>query len=376
MQKLKNSLPAAMLLLSCAFTSCIQDEAPNAEADITACTLPDAGMLIRTPVITNDEVKFYTNGWNDVTKLAPSFTLTEGATIEPANGTVRNFTTPQTYTVTSQDGQWKKTYKVSFISDDPVTTYHFENVKYYTYGDNSSSGKEPQKFYQIFTETTTEGNTMDWASGNAGFMITHSTSPATDYPTCQAENGVEGKCVKLETKDTGALGKIFKAPIAAGNLFTGEMTNNFLASDKAKLTHFGVPFRKSPTYLTGFYKYKAGAKVTDANQAEVKGKKDTFDVYAVFFETSKETPYLDGTNSLTSKNIVSIARLTDKKETDEWTYFSIKFQPMNGKTVDAARLKEGKYSLAIVMSSSIDGAKFIGAVGSTLYIDEMELFYE
>uniref|UniRef100_A0AB33J5M1 PCMD domain-containing protein n=1 Tax=Prevotella sp. GTC17254 TaxID=3236794 RepID=A0AB33J5M1_9BACT len=375
MQKLKNSLPAAILLLSCAFTSCIQDEAPNAEADITACTLPDAGMLIRTPVITNDEVKFYTNGWNDVTKLAPSFTLTEGATIEPANGTVRNFTTPQTYTVTSQDGQWKKTYKVSFISDDPVTTYHFENVKYYTYGDNSSSGKEPQKFYQIFTETTTEGNTMDWASGNAGFMITHSTSPATDYPTCQAENGVEGKCVKLETKDTGALGKIFKAPIAAGNLFTGEMTNNFLASDKAKLTHFGVPFRKSPTYLTGFYKYKAGAKLTDASLNEVKGK-DTFDIYAVFFETSKETPYLDGTNSLTSKNIVSIARLTDKKETDEWTYFSIKFQPMNGKTVDAARLKEGKYSLAIVMSSSIDGAKFIGAVGSTLYIDEMELFYE
>ncbi|KGI59923.1 hypothetical protein HMPREF3034_02306 [Prevotella sp. DNF00663] len=376
MLKFKYSLLAAMALLSCTFTSCIQDEAQNAEADITACALTNTSMLIRTPVITNDEVKFYINGWNDVTKLAPTFTLTDGATIEPASGTVRNFMTPQTYTVTSQDGQWKKTYKVSFISDDPATTYHFEKIKYFVEKDYIHGNGQDKEYYQIFTDNTSDGGIMDWASGNAGYKITHSQDTPDTYPTCQAENGFIGKCVKLETKDTGKLGKMFKAPIAAGNLFTGEFSSNLFVANMATLTHFGVPFRKTPTYLTGFYKYKAGAKVTDANLDEVKGQKDTFDVYAVFFETSKDTPYLDGTNSLTSPNIVSMARLTEKKETDEWTFFSIKFQPMNGKTIDANKLKEGKYSLAIVMSSSIDGAKFIGAVGSTLYIDEMELLYE
>ena len=35
-----------------------------------------------------------------------------------------------------------------------------------------------------------------------------------------------------------------------------------------------------------------------------------------------------------------------------------------------------KYKLGIVFSSSVDGAYFRGAVGSTLYIDEVELICE
>lgn len=111
------------LMAGVMFSSCIKDEPLNAEADITGITV-DGPKLIRQPVITNNEVHFYVNGWEDVTHLAPKFTLTEGATIEPASGTERDFTQPQVYTVTSQDGKWKKTYKVSFTSDDVVTSYH------------------------------------------------------------------------------------------------------------------------------------------------------------------------------------------------------------------------------------------------------------
>ena len=39
-------------------------------------------------------------------------------------------------------------------------------------------------------------------------------------------------------------------------------------------------------------------------------------------------------------------------------------------------LKNGKYKLAIVFSSSIMGAYFEGAVGSELWIDEVEIKYE
>lgn len=39
-------------------------------------------------------------------------------------------------------------------------------------------------------------------------------------------------------------------------------------------------------------------------------------------------------------------------------------------------LKNGKYKLAIVLSSSINGAYFIGAIGSTLWVDELEIVCE
>lgn len=115
------------MLAGLLFSSCIREEALNAEADITGVTV-DGPTLIRRPVITNDEVIFYVNGWEDLTRLSPQFTVTEGATIEPASGTEHDFTQPQSYTVTSQDRQWKKTYKVSFVSDDVATEYHFDEM--------------------------------------------------------------------------------------------------------------------------------------------------------------------------------------------------------------------------------------------------------
>ena len=55
----------AGLLLS----SCIKEEALNAEADITD-VMVDGTTLVRKPVITNNEVLFYVNGWEDLTNLA------------------------------------------------------------------------------------------------------------------------------------------------------------------------------------------------------------------------------------------------------------------------------------------------------------------
>lgn len=110
-------------------SSCIKDEALNAEADILSCEVSE-GILIRKPVILNDEIKLYVNSWDDVTNLAPKFTLTEGATIEPASGTTRDFSTAQTYKVTSQDGQWSKVYKVKFISGGIPTDYHLNTFAF------------------------------------------------------------------------------------------------------------------------------------------------------------------------------------------------------------------------------------------------------
>ena len=125
--KLKNLI--ACFFLGFIMVSCIQDEAPNAEADIIACSVP-GDVLNRDPIIENDRITLMVKKGTTVTDLAPKFTLTPGATIIPESGSVLDFSVPQSYIVTSEDGKWKKTYQVEIsFSGVTNTVYHFENVK-------------------------------------------------------------------------------------------------------------------------------------------------------------------------------------------------------------------------------------------------------
>ena len=109
------------------------------------------------------------------------------------------------------------------------------------------------------------------------------------------------------------------------------------------------------------------------NGEEVKGKKDQCDIYAIFYETDENVKYLDGFNGLTSPNLISVARISDQKETDEWMRFYIPFVAKPGKVIDKVKLAKGGYQLSIVFSSSLKGDVFEGAEGSTLWIDEVEI---
>lgn len=184
------------------------------------------------------------------------------------------------------------------------------------------------------------------------------------------------KCVKLETKDTGSFGAMVKMYIAAGNLFIGSFEVGQALNDAMKATRFGFPYFYKPKSLKGYYKYKAGAQFSVKGEI-VANRKDQCDIYGVLYETDGNVQFLDGSNSLDSKDIVALARDLDQlKETDEWTEFNFDFEPQNNKTIDSEKLEKGVYKLAIVFSSSVDGAKFEGAVGSTLYIDQVEIVNE
>ena len=358
------------LLLSITLMSCIRDEAPNAEADILTCVVP-ADILKRDPVIENNKVTLMVKADIDLAHQSPEFTLTPGATISPASGTERDFTSPQYYTVTSEDGNWKKEYQVSYIIAGISTEYHFEDVDSvvktnYTY----------DVFYDLDEAT---GNRINWASGNAGFALTGMGSDRTSFPTNSTIHIKVGKGVKLETKETGSFGEGFGMPIAAGNLFMGTFDVLSALTNALKATRLGMPFEHVPTYLKGYYKYKAG-EVFQENGEPVKNKKDTWDVYAIFYEVTDKVRYLDGTiveGNYTHPNLVSVALLDDKdrKETDEWTEFYIPFVMKSGKVIDREKLKSGGYNVSIVFSSSKEGNYFRGAPGSTLYIDEVELIY-
>lgn len=361
------------LLLSITLASCIQDEAPNAEADIIGCTVP-GNILKRDPIIENKQVTLMVKADADLARQSPEFTLTPGATISPASGTERNFTQPQYYTVISQDGNWKKEYQVSYIISGISTEFHFETV-------DQVVNKNPIYTYDVFYDTDfVTGNSINWASGNAGFALTgNGTNDPGSFPTCSTAEGKIGKGVKLETMQTGSFGTGFGMPIAAGNLFMGTFDVGAALGNALKATKLGRPFEHVPTGVKGYYKYQVG-EVFEANGKPVADKKDTWDVYAVFYEVPADGKELDGTiveNNYTHPNIVSVALLDegDRKETAEWTEFYIPFVMKPGKTIDKNLLEEDGYNVSIVFSSSKEGNYFRGAPGSTLFIDEVELIY-
>ena len=377
-----------VLLLGGTWTSCIKDEAPNAEADITACILPKE--LLLKPIDVNAAFDQELNAYPiyihleknaDITKLAPEFELTKGASIDPKTGSVHDFTNPVYYKVTSEDQKWTRNYAlvVEQKKPDPVdplapSIFHLDNMKL------SKGNNKGEKKYHIPYENI-DGREIDWSSGNGGFAIAVSSAAPTEYPTFIEKNGVKGNCVKLVTRSTGAFGAQVKMPIAAGNLFLGKFDISNAINRPLEATKFGETWYKIPKRLKGYYQYKAGEKFMSKGE-EVPGKKDQCSIYAIFYESTESTPMLDGTiqeRNFKHPNMVALALLKNAVETEpgKWEYFDIEFDYKTyGKTIDKSKLADGKYHFSIVLAASNDGAKFNGAVGSTLLVDEIEVTYE
>ena len=363
--KIKSVIAGIMLCL--AVTSCIQNEALNVEAAIDGCSGSDIQQCLIDP--NEFTVQLYASRAADPSKININFNLPAGASIVPVqrfteNGiNTYNFKdeNPRLFKVTSEDGAFSATYTIRLWQTEMPFTYDFETL----------SSDNP---YHKFTEDNPSSGTiirrLELASGNPGFELTKMAKAPDGYPTVQVNGGVDGgKCVKLETKDTGSFGSMVKMYIAAGNLFIGSFeVGQALSGNAMKATHFGFPFFYYPLRLEGWYKYKAGPTFSSKGKP-VEGRKDECDIYGVLYETDDNVQFLDGSTSLNSPNIVALAR--NIKEL--WKQFNFKFEPQNGKSIDPDKLGKGIYKLAIVFSSSVDGAKFEGAVGSTLYIDKVTI---
>ena len=374
------------VLLVCAFcatlTSCFKEEPLNAECDIEYAYLhsddPEATFYQLTDSLvevysTDNVIEFGVKEDVDLTALAPEFVLTEGATIEPASGSVHDFSgnTPVSYTVTSQDGKWSRTYTV-YINHrirtiDEISTLSFEN-----------SMLDTSQRYAVWYETAADGYEINaWATGNPGFAITAGDAAPSEYPSSVLEEGYEGRGVRLITRATGTLGALFGMPIAAGNLFTGTFNTLDALGSATKATRFGTPVSQRPLSFSGYYKYTPGEEVTGEDNKPIPGKIDAGDIYAILYrntDSEGKAFTLDGDNVKTSDQIVATAIIDEVKPTKEWTPFDINFTYKE--QLDEQILRNYGYSLAIVFSSSINGAYFEGAVGSTLCIDEVKVSYE
>ncbi len=395
-----------------AATSCIQDEALNTECDIITCSFPSE-IVVSDPTITNNRVTVNVVPDADISKLAPTFTLTEGATISPASGSVQNFLNADdhtvSYTVTSQDGEWHKTYRVQVVQQLKPSEYLFNKVEL-----------DPTKKYSIFNEYDDNGNfLMAWSSGNPGYVMCGEANKAAraaygkdnykdhiweffptlavfpEGTTMKTDNDnvtsfVNGgkyahpEYIRLVTRSTGGFGAQVKMPIAAGNIFQGEFDLGSAVSQPREATWFGEPYNYKPVKLSGEYRFKAGDVFTDGKGNVVVGRKDIFSIYAIFFESDDDVKFIDSNvhyNDFMHPNMVALANLTDAHETglgdDDWVKFEIEFDyDKYKKAVNADLLAKGVYRLGIVIASSAEGDYFRGAVGSTLDVRNIKVTNE
>ena len=361
-----------------AATSCIQDEALNTECDIITCSFPSE-IVVSDPTITNNRVTVNVVPDADISKLAPTFTLTEGATISPASGSVQNFLNADdhtvNYTVTSQDGEWHKTYRVQVVQQLKPSEYLFNKVEL-----------DPTKKYSIFNEYDENGNfLMAWSSGNPGYVMCGEANKAARaaygkdnykdhiwefFPTLAVfpegttmktdndnvasfVNGgkyAQPEYIRLVTRSTGGFGAQVKMPIAAGNIFQGEFDLGSAVSQPREATRFGEPYNYKPVKLSGEYRFKAGDVFTDGKGNVVVGRKDIFSIYAIFFESDDDVKFIDSNvhyNDFMHPNMVALANLTDAHETglgdDDWVKFEIEFD-------------YGKYNKAVNADASCEAA--------------------
>jgi len=70
--------------------------------------------------ITGNNIAWTVPNGTDVTALAPTYTVSYGATGNPASGSTRNFTSPQTYTITSGDSTATNVYTVTVIQSPTI----------------------------------------------------------------------------------------------------------------------------------------------------------------------------------------------------------------------------------------------------------------
>lgn len=215
---MKRKTKTWLLLLACAATtpilvSCFKDEPANAECDIEKAwihfdnpaevvwNLNDT-IQEDSALVNRDLIVFKVKPNTDRSHLAPCFKLTPGATIMPASGSVHDFTHDTiSYTVTSEDGEWHRTYRVAVQEQRRTTldviTYRFEHFSLYQVPNSSASY---YTWYEMLSETEHEDI---WASGNGGFKLSNFSAKPDEYPTTPLAEGYQGYGVKLVTRKTG-----------------------------------------------------------------------------------------------------------------------------------------------------------------------------
>lgn len=202
------------------------------------------------------------------------------------------------------------------------------NMDFENWYENHYSSFFPNNFYW---EPNSDGNWNIWETGNSA------SKTVNIFPTERTEDAVSGSyAVRMETKS------IFGQP-AAGNIFTGHFVADMFDSQAL----FGVPFTGTPDAFRGYYKYTPG---------DISGAPDTCAIYAILSRWNGS-----------QRVEIAKAELYTYQTVSQYTYFDLEFDYLSSDIPD---------TISIVLTSSKLGDQFIGGIGSTLYADNLSLFYD
>ncbi len=114
------------------YTLTVKKNPVSACKDMLTFVLPGAA----STSISGTGIGVYVPTATDVTALAPTFTLSPFATAVPASGTVRDFTRPQTYTVTAQDGS-HRVFLATVVKSDKARAFTWAGAESGNWSDGS-----------------------------------------------------------------------------------------------------------------------------------------------------------------------------------------------------------------------------------------------
>ncbi|MDR2679907.1 MAG: PCMD domain-containing protein, partial [Tannerella sp.] len=347
-------------------TSCIQDEAPNPEADILSFVFPENSLRTRNVEIYNDYVVAYPKSHVNLRDSAiERIELSPGATYQRVANPVANDTLFY-IDVTSESKQYTKRYAIMQVGNFPEH-FGFETWVRPTTG--------------FLYENPREGD-LQWYSSNNGVAIAWNSpgKPAQDYPV--RKGALSGSAaVELRTMEgPGNIAGAMYIPCMAGSVFLGGFNALTGLTNPLRSTLFGVPFNSGkPLKLTGYYLYTEGADdyiLPDGSRDRM--RKDRCDIYAVLFKTDEQVQFLYGDNIGSSPQIIARAKIRDEDiRTNEVTYFELDFDygsfPM---PFSWEELKNNVYKITIVCTSSSRGQFYEGRPGNTLAVDNLNLSYD
>lgn len=339
----------AILPLCALFPSCIKDPPLNPEADIETFEV-DPKLLTASVFIdqANSVIMLYLTDSAVAQGIAPTITVSKGAKISPASGTLLDVKKGESYTVTSESGDYHKIYKVQ-VFDLEDWTFNFEK-----WGANKDVGYE----YPL-----QEDGSQIWSSGNPGVAISGVNGTA-NFPTKSTSDHYQGNlAAELTTLKGNGLSELVNIRIFPGAMFLGNFNSQNAFLKPLEATEFGQPFTGRAKSFVGYYKYSPGANYQDRAGNIISGRSDSCSIYAVLYSGTER---LNGTNVQTSDRIIAKAILKDGSAKAEWTRFDIPFEYI-------ARPSQGPMMMAIVATSSKDGDQYKGAIGSRLVIDSLQI---
>jgi hypothetical protein len=100
------------------FVACSEEEKLSSEASITGFEIES---LNQVGTISGATITMSVPYGTDISNLSPTITVSEGATLTPASGLARDFTSTVGYTVTAEDGKTTSSYSVTISALDPDT---------------------------------------------------------------------------------------------------------------------------------------------------------------------------------------------------------------------------------------------------------------